>query len=72
MARFIPYATIALLLLFVSTCPVDVNDIYNYIFLITDVHNYYGTTCIVIVHSDSNCIGKFVTLESRLDKNVRV
>ncbi|XP_076619997.1 glutamate receptor-like [Colletes latitarsis] len=51
--RFVCYATVALLLLsFVSAYPVNLNDIYNYIFLITDVYNYYGTSCITIVHSD--------------------
>ncbi|CAK9804446.1 Glutamate receptor ionotropic, delta-2 [Anthophora quadrimaculata] len=53
MAQMMFCTTIVLLLLPVSAFSVDINDAYNYIFLIKDIHNYYQTTCIIIVHSDT-------------------
>lgn len=53
MTRITVYAIIMLLVLPVSVFPMDIRDAYKYILLIADVHSYYGTTCIIIVRSDS-------------------
>lgn len=59
MARVTCYAIILLFLLPVPfSFSMDVNDALKYILLIKDVHKYYKTTCIIIVHSDSDT-GKF-------------
>ncbi|XP_078048988.1 glutamate receptor ionotropic, delta-2 [Augochlora pura] len=52
MARFNSYDIGVLLLLSVAGVSVNISDSSNYILLITDIHNYYGTTCIIIVHSN--------------------
>lgn len=48
------YAIIILLLLSVSAFSVDINDANKYVLLIKDVHNYYKTSCIIIVCSNSH------------------
>ncbi|XP_017765685.1 PREDICTED: glutamate receptor ionotropic, delta-2-like [Eufriesea mexicana] len=53
MSRITRYAIVALLALSVSVFPMDIHDAHKYILLIADVHSYYGTTCIIIVRSDS-------------------
>ncbi|XP_034196676.2 glutamate receptor ionotropic, delta-1 [Osmia lignaria lignaria] len=50
MTRMIFYTILSLLS--VLTYSMNVRDAYDYVLLVTDVHNYYRTTCIVIVHSD--------------------
>ncbi|XP_076276451.1 glutamate receptor ionotropic, delta-2 isoform X2 [Lasioglossum baleicum] len=52
MARFNCYDIGVLLILTVAGLSVNINDSYNYILLITDIRNYYGSTCIIIVHSN--------------------
>nr|XP_033321565.1 glutamate receptor ionotropic, delta-2-like isoform X1 [Megalopta genalis] len=57
MARFGSYdiGVLLLLLLLLSVAGVSADiasDSYNYMLLIEDVHNYYGTTCIIIVRSN--------------------
>ncbi|XP_015428977.1 PREDICTED: glutamate receptor ionotropic, delta-1-like [Dufourea novaeangliae] len=58
MARFYYRDIGVLLILSIAAFSMDVNDSYNYILLITDIHNYYGTSCIMIVHSNRSS-GKF-------------
>lgn len=65
MARFICHAAIVPLIFSVSVLSMDVNDIHNYMLLITDVHSYYSATCIIIVHS-GNHTSKFTSKLPRL------
>lgn len=61
MARVTCYAIILLFLLPVPfSFSMDVNDALKYILLIKDVHKYYKTTCIIIVHSDSDTVEKSI------------
>ncbi|XP_017890616.2 glutamate receptor 2-like [Ceratina calcarata] len=62
MAQMIRCVIIALLLLPVPGFVTDVNDAHSYTLLIKDVRNYYGTSCIVIVHSDNSTDFNYASL----------